>query len=242
MVLNLTPKVMKYTHILGFLLVILIAGCNPKFYSSNTQNVPLISEKGETNLTLSGNGNQVEFQGAYGVTNSFAIQANGGLFIPSDLDNGDGGSGKFFEVGGGYFRPVADNFVFETYGLVGFGTVENHFPSLTTGRDISANIIRFGIQPNFGYKSKYFSAAISARFVNLMYNNIEGDLIFDGVSQKTYLEDNKSNFLIEPALTLRGGFERIKLQLQIGYSLNASNSDFKQDKTSMTLGLNFNFK
>lgn len=83
---------------------ILITGCNPKFYTPDTQNVPLISEKGETNLTLSGNGNQVEFQGAYGVTEGFAVKANGGLFIPSDLDNGNGGSGKFIEFGGGYFK------------------------------------------------------------------------------------------------------------------------------------------
>lgn len=238
---------MKNTHIIiGFLLLILITGCNPKFYSPNTQNVPLISEKGETNLTLSGNGNQIEFQGAHGITNSIAIQANGGLFIPSDLDNGSGGSGKFFEVGAGYYTPVADGFVFETYGLIGFGNMENHFPSsdnaATLKGDISANIVRFGIQPNFGYKSKYFSAAVSSRFVNLMYTGIDGDLIFDGDNQINYLEANKSNFLIEPALTLRGGLERLKLQLQIGYSLNLSNSDFKQDKTSMTLGLNFNFK
>lgn len=238
---------MKYTHVIGLMLVILITGCNPKFYSPNTQNVPLISEKGETNLTLSGNGNQVEFQGAYGVTSAFAIQANGGLFIPSDLDNGDGGSGKFFEVGGGYYTPVAENFIFETYGLVGFGNVENHFPSSVASNpgskgDVSANILRFGIQPNFGYKSKYFSAAFSTRFVNLMYNNIEGDLIFGGDSQMDYLEKNKSNFLIEPALTLRGGMEKLKLQLQLGYSFNVSNSDFKQDKSSVTLGLNFNFK
>ena len=237
---------MKNTHIIiSFFLLILITGCNPKFYSPNTQNVPLISEKGETNLTLSANGNQVEFQGAHGITDAIAIQANGGLFIPSDLDNGDGGSGKFFEVGVGYYTPVAEGFVFETYGLIGFGNMENHFPSKpegNTGADISSNIIRFGIQPNFGYKSKYFSAAVSSRFVNLMYTGIEGDLIFGGENQVEYLEANKSNFLIEPALTLRGGLERLKLQLQIGYSLNLSNSDFKQDKTSMTLGLNFNFK
>ncbi len=237
---------MKNVHIIiSFLLLILITGCNPKFYSPNTQNVPLISEKGETNLTLSGNGNQIEFQGAHGITDAIAIQANGGLFIPSDLDNGDGGSGKFFEVGVGYYTPVAEGFVFETYGLIGFGNMENHFPSKpegNTGVDISSNIVRFGIQPNFGYKSKYFSAAVSSRFVNLMYTGIEGDLIFGGENQVDYLEANKSNFLIEPALTLRGGMERLKLQLQIGYSLNLSNSDFKQDKTSMTLGLNFNFK
>ena len=224
-----------------------LASCNPKFYSPNTQNVPLISEKGETNLTLSGNGNQVEFQGAYGVSEGFALQANGGLFIPPDLDNGNGGSGKFIELGAGYFKPLTSNLVFETYALVGMGSFENHFPTTTSGNpltkgDLSGNILRIGIQPNFGYKSNHFSAAISSRFVNLTYNKIEGDLIFEDENQLTYLKNNSSNFLIEPALTLRGGFEKLKLQVQYGYSFNLSNSDFRQDDSFLTVGLNFNFK
>lgn len=121
--------VMKYLKIIAVAISIMLTGCNPKFYSPNTQNVPLISEKGETNLTLAGNGNQIEFQGAYGLTKSIAIQANGGLFMPSDLDNGNGGSGKFFEFGGGYFKALQNNFVFETYANIGFGNVENHLPS-----------------------------------------------------------------------------------------------------------------
>ncbi|MBA3705206.1 MAG: hypothetical protein H0W84_04725 [Bacteroidetes bacterium] len=227
-------------------LVVGFGSCSPKFYTPNTQNVPLISEKGETNLTLSGNANQVEFQGAYGIAKNIAVKANGGLFIPSDLDNGNGGSGKFFEVGGGYFKPISENWVFEAYGIIGFGSFENHLPSTKniypqTNGDISANILRVGIQPNFGYKSKYFSAAVSSRFVNLSYNNINGDLIFEDVNQPNYLKDNSSNFLIEPALTIRGGFEKFKLQLQYGYSVNLSNSNFRQDNSFMTLGLNFNF-
>lgn len=239
---------MKGANILLVLLIGLGASsCNPKFYSPNTQNVPLISEKEETNLTLSGNGNQVEFQGAYGVTRNIAIQANGGLFIPSDLDNGNGGSGKFMELGAGYFQPVSEKWIFETYGLLGFGSFENHLPSTTndqpqTNGDISANIFRIGIQPNFGYKSKHFSIALSSRFINLSYSNIKGDLVFDNERQVDYLQDHAANFLIEPALTLKGGLEKFKLQLQLGYSLNLSNSDFRQDNEFLTLGLNFNFK
>ncbi len=228
------------------LMLAIMASCSPKYYTANTQNVPLISEKGETNLTLSGNGNQVEFQGAYGVGSNIAIQANAGLFIPSDLDNGDGGSGKFFEAGVGYFTPVAENFVFELYGLAGTGSVENHLPSTAdaspgTEGDISANIFRYGIQPNFGYKSKYFSAAVSSRFVNLRYSNIVGDLIYNGESAADYLRENDSNFLIEPALTIRAGLEKIKFQFQFGYSFNVTNEDFRQDKEFVTIGLNFNF-
>lgn len=160
------------------------------------------------------------------------------------MDNGDGGSGKFIELGAGYFTPVSKDWVFETYGILGLGSVENHFPSTKgnypgTNGDIFANIFRVGIQSNFGYKSKYFSAAVSSRIINLSYSKIKGDLIFNGENQVDYLKENSSIFLVEPALTIRGGLEKVKLQY--GYSLNLSNSDFRQDNTFLTIGLNYNF-
>lgn len=228
-------------------IVALISACSPKYYSPNTQNVPLISEKGDKDLTFSGNGNQVEFQGAMGLSNNIAIKASGSFFIPADEDNGNGGTGKLIEVGGGYFTPVSQNFVFETYAVVGFGSVKNHFESdgsanPQTAGDLSADVLRYGIQPNFGYKSKNFEAIISSRFVNLNYNNVKGDLIYQGDSQISYLEANKSNFLIEPALTLRAGFEKIKFQAQLGHSFNLSNNNFRQDNDYLTIGLNYRFK
>lgn len=221
--------------------------CSPIFYAPNTQNVPLISEKGETDLTISGNINQFEFLGAYGITNNMAIIANGGLFVPSDLDNGTGGSGKFVELGVGYFMPIRENWVFESYGIFGLGGFENHFPSTKTDYPetdgkISATMFRVGVQPNFGFKSKYFSAAVSTKIFYLSYSKIKGDLIFGEINQQNYLRDNSSNFMVEPAITIRGGFEKFKLQVQYGYSLNLSNIHFKQDEMFLTLGLNFNFK
>lgn len=46
---------MKQTLILNLLLIILFWGCTPIYYSANTQNVPMITNKGETNLTFAGN-------------------------------------------------------------------------------------------------------------------------------------------------------------------------------------------
>lgn len=222
-------------------------GCSPKYYSPNTQNVPLFSESGEWNLSAAGNDNQFEFQAAYAVTDGFAVQANAGLFVPKDLDNGDGGSGRFIEMGAGYFKPVTDKLIFELYGLAGFGGVENELRSRATtdpvtNGTLSASVFRYGFQPNFGFKSKYFSAAVSSRIVNVLYSNVDGSLMYDGENQQAYLNDNNSNFLIEPALTLRGGFDVAKLQLQIGRSFNLSNSDFRQDKAFATVGLNFRFR
>ncbi len=224
-----------------------LASCSPKFYTPNTQNVPLLTEKGETDLTVSGNVNQVEFQGAYAITENVAIMANGGLFIPSNLDNGNGGSGKFVELGAGYFMPIQEHWVFETYGIIGLGGFENHLPSTVndypqTSGKISATILRAGVQPSFGFKSKYFTAAVSSRIVHLSYSKIKGDLTFEDKLQADYLKKNSSNFLLEPALTIRGGLEKFKLQIQLGYSLNMSNIHFRQDKMFLTVGLNFNFK
>ncbi len=238
---------MKTSIYLFALAAVLVAGCSPKYYSPNTQNVPMISEKGQVGLTVAGSGNQVEFQGAYGLTNQLALQANGGWFIPADLDNGNGGSGRFVEGGLGYYRPIGEHFVFETYGIAGFGKFENHLPSTqeqypeTTGK-ISGNIGRYGLQPNFGFVTKYFTIALSSRFVVLNYSDIDGDLIYNNEDQATYLRENKTHFLIEPALTLRGGLEWLQFQIQFGPSINVTNSSFPQDDGFATFGLFFNLR
>ncbi len=231
----------------AFLLAgILAVGCSPKYYTPNTQNVPLMREQGQTNLSLAGNGNQAEFQGAFALTDHVAIQANGGLFIPKDLDNGNGGSGNFIEGGIGYYLPVGTNFTFEAYGLAGFGGFENHMPTTVndypgTDGKISSNISRYSIQPSFGYFNKYFSVAVSSRICSLNYNKINGDLMYEDRDQQEYLGANQSTMLLEPAITLRGGLQKLKLQIQYGGSFNLSNSSFRQDKSYLTLGLNFNF-
>lgn len=226
---------------------VLFVGCNPIYYAPNSHNVPLLTEAAETNLTVAGNADQVEFQGAYAFSDNFALQANGGLFIPQDDKNGNGGSGRFLEMGGGYLHPVDNNWVFEVYGLAGYGSVENHFragspgPMAPTTGDISASLFRWGVQPNFGYKSPYFIAAISTRLIHLNYHNIEGNLVSENVDQVAFLSEHNTYFLAEPALTLRGGFEKVKLQLQLGVSYNITDSKFSQETNLMTIGLNFAF-
>lgn len=225
----------------------LLTGCSPKFYLPNTQNVPMIQAQGQSNLTVAGNGNQVEFQGSYGLTDGLAVQVNGGWVIPKDEDSGNGGSGRLIEGGLGYFRNISEDWLFDAYALAGVGRMENHFPSslpanpATTGK-ISANIARYSIQPSLSFHRKYFSVTGSARLSSLNYSNIEGSLFFENLDQVAYLRDTKSSVLIEPALTLRGGVEKIKLQIQLMRSFNITHSDFRQDKQLLSVGLNFNFR
>ncbi len=221
-------------------------GCNPNYYIPNTQNVPIITAKGQTNLTFAGNENQIEFQGAYGITDELAFQANGGFVAPEAEDNGNGGSGRFMELGFGYYKNLTTGFLVDAYGLIGAGKMENHFPTSvttypnTTGK-ITANLFRVGIQPSISYHHPYFSVSASTKLMTLNYYNIDGSLIFDNIDQTVYLTENKSNILVEPAITIRGGLKKVKLQIQVLRSFNLSNKDFQQDEGLFSVGLNFNF-
>lgn len=226
--------------------IFLVSSCAPYYYTPNTQNVPMIKEKGGASVTVAGADSQLEFQGAYGITDNLAVQLNTGFVLPNDEEDGDGGTGRFFESGIGYYKNINSYLLFDVYALLGFGHVENHFPSTlstypgTTG-EISAQFFRAGVQPGLSFHHNYFSVSASTRMLSLNYSNIDGNLTFADEDQVAYLQDNKSNFLIEPALTLRAGVKRVKLQVQLIKSFNLSNSSFKQEFGQITGGIGVSF-
>jgi hypothetical protein len=219
-----------------------LGGCNPIYYSPNTQNVLIAPSRGDLSASAAADGNRAELQAAYAITDAVAVQLNGGIFEPDELENGDGGSGKFLEVGAGYFAPLRGSFAWEIHALFGAGSFENHFPSTVdenpgTAGEISADLVRFGFQPAIGYRSRYVEAAVSSRLLGLAYRNIEGALVYDEQDQVEALRDGGSYFLFEPALTLRAGLPRAKLQLQTTRSINLSDRDFRQDESMLTIGV-----
>jgi hypothetical protein len=227
--------------------LLVTVACSPRYYVPNTQNVPLIGARGQATMSVAGNRNQVELQGAYGVSDAVAVQVNGGLVIPPDEENGNGGSGKLIEGGVGYFRNLSPAVLFDVYALAGVGTLENHFPGTVTANpgttgEVSASLRRFGIQPSISYHTDNWSITGSARLARLSYHNVEGSLIFDGVNQVDYLNANASHNLFEPALTLRGGIGRFQVQVQASRSVNLTDSAFKQDESLITVGAVLRFK
>lgn len=223
-----------------------VFSCSPVYYIPNTQNVPMVKSRGNVRIVLAGNQNQGEAQGALGTTKSSAVMLNMAYFNPKSDSAGNGGSGFLAEGGYGYYKGFLDKFVFDIYGLAGVGNVENHFPGTITqypgsSGKLKAGIFRFGLQPSFSYYQKYFSVSASARMTSLNYTNISGSLIHGGVSQATYLNQNNASLLLEPALTVRGGLENIKLQIQLMQSLNISHPAFKQDKSLLSFGLHISF-
>lgn len=222
-----------------------ICSCTPTFYMPDTQNVPLLTAKKQTNITGAGNGDMINLQVAHAVGDNFGVMLNG-LLVPDKIDeNGNGGKGSFIELGGGYFTPISDNFRFELYGLAGFGSMRNVNTSTvssnpgTTGV-FESNITRIGVQPAIGFVTKYFSAAVSSRLASLNYMNPKGSLVWEGEEQVAKISDKSNYFLLEPALTLRAGLPKVKLQYQLIGSMNLTDKDFPQQTSSSSLGLILN--
>lgn len=237
---------MKLT-VMSLALIILYSGCSPKYYTPNTQNVPMLSKKNQANISVVPLSGRVEVMGSYALTEDVAVQLNGGRFSENTNDTTNGGSGTFLEVGSGYYYKFAKHGLCDIYALAGYGTMENHFPSSvdthpgTTGK-ISAEMLRGGVQSSVGFTSEYFDAFASVRLASLYYSNISGSFVFDSTNQVTYLTNNSVLFLAEPAITVRGGYAGFKMQLQLGRSFNLTLPDFRQDKSWFTVGFGYTFQ
>ena len=122
------PSYVANSTFVCVVLMFLISGCSPKYYAPNTHNVPLLDQKGEGVTSFVIGEGRAELQGAYAVSGSVALMLNAASLNPKDDEEGDGGKGGLLEIGVGYYHTLSKNVVFETYGLLGRGDVENHFP------------------------------------------------------------------------------------------------------------------
>ena len=249
-------KRLKFTILF---LSIITAGCTHYYYVANIQNVPLFREKNELHLSGSlGSGENsfsTEVQAAYSFPSNIGIMTNfmtarGGTH---ETDR-NWARGNYIEAAVGYYKPVQEYFVFEIFGGYGGGSQKHNYVnssfdiySFTTTRhhsgtsELSSN--KLFIQPSAGMTFKAFDIAFSTRINRLNFNRTinridpqlnkyEHDIV-DAIDQKrTYI-------FLEPALTLRAGWENIKFQLQAGFSGNSNDPEVQFENYHITLGLAF---
>lgn len=261
---------MKKLISVTFLFALILSGCTHYYYVPNVQNVPLFTEKNEFRFAgqfgyasgeLGDLGDQqttcFDLQAAYSLTNNIGVMMNymwaKEKYQADESTVNEYGSGSIIEGAVGYYKPVGQYGVFEIYG--GLGTSGQHHQYADSYNNTiygtsDLSFIKLFIQPSIGFKLnsgdvdflKPFDIAFSTRVYSINYGKI------DYTNNERINEENlsaltdKNHLFLEPALTIRGGWETVKLQFQLGYAayLNNSSSDF-YEKCHISLGLFFAF-
>ena len=226
-------------------MVVALAGfssCSTILYAPNSENVPLFTAKhqakAEVNTCSETDGLSsiimgANFQGAYAVSDHVGLISN--LFVAGgeDIFSGESGSGGLFEGGAGYFQNISEHIVFEAYGGAGIGWVKHGSMINTITTEDKVKGQRLFAQPAIGYTSKNFDAAFSLRSCAAFYNN--PPLLTKDDPFYSLTANNKSAMIMEPAFTLRAGFQHVKFQTQFGISFNLNNQ--LQDIFFSTFGI-----
>ncbi len=207
----------------------LFASCHV-LYIPTSHNIPLLSNKGEGQITLATTTGGFGGLTAFGVTDNIGVMANG-FYLPGEEEvvvNNDTTKYNYdiwlTELGLGYYKQLADRGVFEIYAGGGIGKVPNDFENTVfTGEKVPMN--KFFIQPSIGLKSKvvYSGAAIRLSMVNM---------------------NKQTDYLIEPGVVFRLGYQNIKFYSNLGLSLKANRDkqiSWDHIPFMIGLGLEFNF-
>jgi hypothetical protein len=220
----------------------MFSSCSTTMYVSNAVNVPLLKEKGEVKINV----DQNDLQMSVAVGENLGVMVNG-FYKSHTADNNYSHKGQLAEVGVGYFRPLGhENVIFETYGGIGVGTLSKreNFRAPDNSAytaSFSAQGTKLFLQPSIGYASRYFDVAFTPRFSFVKYTRFNSEYYTDLQLAEDYLDNDRIKdgmfAFAEPAITLRGGYKFIKLQLQYGLTMNMGTKDIRHDNSFSSIGL-----
>lgn len=218
---------------------LLISSCSTQMYVSNTVNAPLLKEKGEVQVSVT----QSDLQAAVAVTDHIGLMANG--FYKNYKSGNYQHNGVLGELGIGYYKPLDDHFVFETFAGGGLAHIYQQKEFNDLNNDVvlgkfNADAMKIFLQPDFGYRSKIFEASISSRFSMVKYTSFSSQNYPAQNLKDDYLDNNNLTgpaFLFaEPALTCRVGYKYVKLQAQVGLTINLTGNNIKHADNFSSVG------
>ena len=227
---------MKKTQLLlnGILACIflgLTSGCTPPIYFPNGMNAPLLSKKGQLTMNASLGETGTDIQAAASVSNKIGVLCNVSIADKEyqETVTSSGGSGNsttttfysyhqhtFYEGGFGFYNKLSEKGRFEMFALFGFGNARSYNSSV----DNRADYFRYAIQSNIGIENKFFEGIFSCRFGYLDLNN--ETTILNNISNSDGIDDMGS-FFVDPAITLRLGWNSFKIYSQFGLSFPFNN-------------------
>jgi hypothetical protein len=241
---------------------IFLSSCKHYYYVPNVQNVPLFREKdewrfsGDIGVGTSGSdswGDQttcIDLQAAYSLTDRIGVMLNY-MSAKNETNSGNSyGKGSYIEGAVGYYKPVGPFGVFEVYGGVGVSGQEHQYegwgynynsntPSSQISGTSDLSFVKLFVQPSYGLTFNLFEIALSTRIYSLSFYNIQnyftGD---DDLRNQLSALSTKNHIFLEPAITLRGGWETVKIQFQYVYASYLNNPSLDLfEKTHVSVGL-----
>jgi hypothetical protein len=243
---------MKKLTITSLIVSVLVCSCTHYYYVPNTQNIPLFREKNEYRfsgtLAEGWESSCKELQAAYSATDHIGLMANFMSARGGDIsDDKNWGKGNYFDCAIGYFKPVHKYGVFEIYGGLGRSNQHHHYivpfymngtTSSSFGGTSDLSFTKIFVQPSYGFTFNGFDIAASTRICVLSFNNID-NLISGNANEYNSLNyiSNRSHLFLEPAITIRGGWKYVKLQLQASTASYANNPDLHFESFHLGIGL-----
>jgi hypothetical protein len=230
-----------------FILLIAMTSCNHYYYIQPTHNVPLFKEKDEFRASISfGKGDEtstVDMQAAYAISDKFALMTNYMLAWGEGgyIDSLDMGKGQYIDAAFGYFKPIGKHGVFEIF--QGLGSSQQHHEYFFEGTS-DLSFTKVFIQPSIGLTYNAIDVAFTSGFSNINFYKVNNQITNPNGSEYASVDlisKNKNAFLFEPSLTLRGGKNRVKLQVQAGFSQNLSNTNLAFETFKLSGGITFAF-
>lgn len=198
-------QIQKYLKLFIFALIIIISSCSP-IYVPTSINTPLFEEAGEVQFSGYTGTHQLQARIAYTPVNHIGLMFNTAFNNHRYLDWFYNDKSTFFELGIGYYSKLSENFVFETYGGYGKGTMQ--YSDYYDQIDIY-DVQKIFLTPAVGFVSEYLDVGFSLRYLNYTsFNDSE----------------NLNSDFIEPCMTLKAGVDNIKLISDFGVSLNLGNN------------------
>lgn len=189
---------------------IYLSSCAP-MYIPNKVNIPLLSHAGELQVGAFGATSGLDPQVTYAITNHVAVMANGS-FRNDEPDSTTTNYHKhsFGELGVGYYKQLSDNLRFEVFAGYGGGNIEALYSNSLFSDYAKTKIKRFFIQPDVGFTTKVVDPGLAMRFV---------------IVNATQANQNITRAFLEPAVSLKAGFEYIKFVFQAGLSIPFQNDN-----------------
>jgi hypothetical protein len=229
-------------------LVLFATSCNtPRhIYSPAAQNVPVLTQKGDSKIGAVYSTNAVgqetkdgveidnrsrgyDLHGAVAITNNFAIQASHAYRWEKTEGGPDSTNLKYkrnlTEIGLGYYMPINDkkNTFFQVFAGAGLGRFSFTDVDKTGSYYHQANITKIYLQPAILFKSKgSFSTSVSVRFSGISYSKIKTN--YSAAQLDDYHLENlngRAKWFFEPATVSSFGFKGLpglRFEVQGGLS------------------------